>query len=182
MISQTAAGDRGAFHSLVLRHQSAIYRHLRTLTPTVQDAEDALQETFLAAFRHAATYRGESSARTWLFTIARNSAFRLARKKLPSQTDSLTENDGLLDELARKAGFGAGDPEELAIRAQCRERMNRALSSLSAEDREILILRDLEGLSGEETSAVLSIGLAAMKSRLHRARLRLAAVLREQGA
>jgi RNA polymerase sigma-70 factor (ECF subfamily) len=152
------------------------------LTPTVQDAEDALQETFLAAFRHAATYRGESSAKTWLFTIARNSAFRLARKKLPSQTDSLTENDGLLDELARKAGFGAGDPEELAIRAQCRERMNRALSSLSAEDREILILRDLEGLSGEETSAVLSIGLAAMKSRLHRARLRLAAVLREQGA
>jgi RNA polymerase sigma-70 factor (ECF subfamily) len=182
LIGRVALGDRDAFHSLVERHQSIVYRHLRTLTSTPQDAEDALQETFLAVFRHARTYRGDASGRTWLFTIARNSAFRLARRKLPARTDSLEERNGALEELGLKAGFGSGDPERLAIQAQCRERMNLALDALSGEDREIIVLRDLEGLSGEETSAVLGIGLAAMKSRLHRARLKLAILLRGQGA
>ena len=182
LIELVAGGDRGAFHALVERYQSAVYRHLRALTPTAQDAEDVLQETLLAVFRHARTYRGDSSGRTWIYTIARNSAFRLARRKIPLLTDRLDEQDGSFEDLGVKAGFGAADPERLAMQAQCRDRLNAALNALSSEDREILILRDLDGLSGEEAAAILGIGLAAMKSRLHRARLRLSVALRGQGA
>jgi RNA polymerase sigma-70 factor (ECF subfamily) len=182
LIGLVASGDREAFHALVDRHQPAVFRHLRTLTTTAQDAEDALQETFLAVFRYAGTYRGDSSARTWLFTVARNSAFRLTRRRMSNSTESLDGVNGGIEELGLRAGFGSDDPERLAMQAQSRERLKAALNSLSAEDREIVLLRDLEGLSGEETSAVLGIGLAAMKSRLHRARLRLAVALREDGA
>lgn len=181
LIGLVASGDREAFHALVDRHQPAVFRHLRTLTSTAQDAEDAMQETFFSVFRHAATYRGDSSARTWLFTIARNSAFRLTRRKIDTATDSFDGLDGGVEELGLKAGFGSDNPERLAMQAQCRDRLKEALNSLNPEDREIVLLRDLEGLSGEETTAVLGIGLAAMKSRLHRARLRLAVALRENG-
>ena len=74
-----------------------------------------------------------------------------------------------------------GSPEEEALRSQRRGRLARALAALGPEEREILVLRELEELTGEETAAALGIGLAAMKSRLHRARLRLAAELRRDG-
>lgn len=80
--------------------------------------------------------------------------------------------------LGREAGWGSDNPETLAIAAQRRDTLTRALQTLTPGDREVLILRDIEGLSGQEAAEVLAITGAALKSRLHRARLRLAGVLR----
>jgi RNA polymerase sigma-70 factor, ECF subfamily len=177
LLERIAAGSREAFECLVALHQDAVFRFARAITRVREDAEDVLQETFLAAYRSAAKYRGESSVRTWLLVIARNAAFRIGRKQLPTvELDETRTWD-----LGLMAGWGQRDPESLVIKAQQRERLSVALASLDPESREVIVLRDLEQLSGEETAQVLGLSLQAMKSRLHRARLKLAASLREGG-
>lgn len=132
-----------------------------------------MQQTFLNVYQHAASFRGDSSVRTWLLTIARNTVFRLHGK---TQREELVEEP--LMQLGLDAGWGSDDPEAIAIAAERKGALRKALSLLSAEDREVLILRDLEGLRGSEAAEVLGIGERALKSRLHRARLRLAVALR----
>ncbi len=138
------------------------------------DAEDALQETFLAAWQAAGSFRGGDSARGWLLTIARHGLGRMRRLRVDEPARLIP-----LDSLGCEAGWGeAGGvplPEDGKER---RARLETALASLGQEDREIIVLRDLEGFSGEETAELLALGLAAMKTRLHRARLRLVATLR----
>lgn len=176
LLKRTAAGEREAFDELVVRHQAAVFRFARAATEEPAAAEDVLQETFLAAWRAAGTFQGRSAVRTWLLTIARNQAWhqreRVGRVPLV---------DAPLPELGEAAGWGDQSPEDAAVRSQRRGRLARALELLGPEEREVLVLRELEELSGEETAAALGIGLAAMKSRLHRARLRLAAELRRNG-
>ncbi len=176
LAARTAAGDANAFRLLVDRHQAAVFRYALALVGRREDAEDVLQDVFLALLRHAAGFRGDASMRTWLLTVTRNSAFRVR-----GRTARLAEDSVELDELGKAAGWGAADPEQLAIRAQDRTRLQGALEGLGAEDREVIALRELEGMSGAETAEVLGVSLTAMKSRIHRARLRLAAALRQGG-
>lgn len=173
LLQRTAGGDREAFSRFAERHQAAVYRHACYLAERREDAEDLLQETFLAALRAAGQFRGDASARTWLFTIARNAWLRRARPQAAAGGEEMD-----LESLAASAGWGSQNPESLAMLAQDRQRLERALARLGEGEREVIILRDLEGLSGEETAAVLGISLAAMKSRLHRGRIELAARLR----
>lgn len=174
LIARVAHGDRSAFTTLVKRHQAAIHRYVRALTKSDADAGDALQRAFLGVWRGAGTFSGLASARAWLFTAARNAAFRQTRRRREDATDPET-----LAELGAKAGWGAESPLELLESGEARSRLHAALSALPSEDREVILLRDLEGFSGEEAAGMLGVTLAALKSRLHRARLRLMAVLKE---
>jgi RNA polymerase sigma-70 factor (ECF subfamily) len=176
LLKRAAAGEREAFDELVVRHQAAVFRFARAATEGPAAAEDVLQETFLAAWRAAGTFQGRSAVRTWLLTIARNQAWHHREREA-----RLPMDDVPLPELGEAAGWGDRNPEEGALRSQRRGRLARALAALGPEEREILVLRELEELTGEETAAALGIGLAAMKSRLHRARLRLAAEMRRNG-
>ncbi|MFO0696504.1 MAG: sigma-70 family RNA polymerase sigma factor [Polyangiales bacterium] len=177
LLARVAGGEKAAFHRFVRRHQAAVFRYLRALVRNEADAEDVLQQTFLAAFRGAAEARVEKTARAWLFTIGRHAAIRHGRLRAgePSRHDSI-------DALGEEAGFAdeAGTPEAEAARLEERALLERALESLSSEDREILVLRELEGLRGEEAAEVLGLGLDATKSRLHRARLRFQAAFRRE--
>lgn len=179
-LARTARGDREAFSHFVAATHPAAYRLALAICGNPADAEDVLQETYLAAFRSAASFRGESSARTWLLTIARHQAWRMGKRRMQSSVSAAVD-DGNLEELGAAAGWGSKDPERMAVRAQDREILDRALSSLTQDYREILVLRDLEGHSGEAVAAMLGLSQPAMKSRLHRARLALAAALREGG-
>ena len=173
LLARTADGDRHAFGALVARHQDAVFRWARTFTSSDAAAEDVLQETFLAAFRYARSFEGRSSVKTWLMTIARNHARRSHRKP-----DEAIQSEPTLERLGLAAGWGAsreGDPERAASASELRA----ALDRLAADDREILVARELEGLTGPETAELLGISLAAAKARLHRARLRLVAELRK---
>lgn len=173
LLERIATGSCDSLEMLIVRHQDAIFRFARMITGTSEDAEDVLQETFLAVYRRASSYRGESSVRTWLLVIARNAAFRMKRNRKPET--KLDEAE--VWELGIKAGWGKTDPESLAIQAEQRAELKAALATLEPEARAVIALRDLEGLSGEDTASVLGLSLEAMKSRLHRARLRLAAVI-----
>lgn len=151
-------------------------RLLRATAVTAADAEDALQEAFIAAWRSAAGFAGTDSARGWILTIARNALHRRYRRRAgePEGFDSL-------DALGAAAGWGVEEPPDVLLeRLEDQERLRRALDALPAPDREVLILRDLEELSGEQTAELLGLTQQAMKSRLHRARLRLAARVREE--
>jgi len=168
-----ARGDEMAFESFVIRHEASVYRFVQSLGSVGADADDALQETFIHAWRAASTYQGTGSARAWLLSIARHVVYRAGRRHAgePAEFDSL-------ESIAQRAGWG--DESEVRARADDRARVVQdALQRLSVADREILVLREIQELSGDDTAAALQLSLPAMKSRLHRARLRLTSVLRE---
>lgn len=172
-------GDEAAFAALVERYEGPIYRFGRSLVRTDADAEDVLQESFLSVWRTVrgggARKQGDSSVRSWLFTIARHAAYRKGRRRAgePAQHESL-------ERMGSAAGWGHHeDPERLAAALESRELLGTALAALPDESREVIVLRDVEGLTGPEAAEVLGIELGAVKSRLHRARLALRAALRE---
>ena len=176
LLARAAAGEPAAFDAFVLRHQASVFRFARTQVARADAAEDLLQQTFLSAWQAAGDFRGDGSARAWLFTITRHAGTRWRERDARAAID-----DTPVDQLGLEAGWGGPSPELQAMHRQMQACVTSALARLAPEDREILTLRDLEGVSGEEAAALLGVGLAAMKSRLHRARLRLAALVREGG-
>ncbi len=179
---RVAKGDAAAFGDLVKTHQAALHRYALSLCKDASAAEDVLQETFLAAFRGAENFRGEAAIRTWLLTITRNSAFRFGRKRSgePRAFENVSELENL-SELGAAAGWGVSEtPEFHVLQGEQKNRLDEALKKMSEGDREVLILRDLEELSSQQVAEVLEVSDAAVRTRLHRARLRLLAVLRQQ--
>ena len=172
LLAQTAQGDGAAYAELVSRHQAAVYRYARTLAG--DGAEDVLQQAFLDGMRGAHTYSGGASVRTWLLVLARNAAFRGRRLRAGEPKITLP-----LHELGVIAGWGE-DPEQETARHLDAERLRRALTEVPAVNREVIVLRDLEGLSAAEVSEVLGVQISAVKSRLHRGRLQLAAAVRQE--
>ena len=167
LLLQTGTGDADAFEGLVARHGDALYRFASRICQSDHDAEDAVQDGLLAAWRGAATYRGDASARTWLFQVVINACRHRGRRR--AGEPAVHEQ---LDEVTTLAAAQAA-PDERAAARQAGAAIDRALAAMSDEAREVLLLRDVEGLTGEDTAAALGVGLPAMKSRLHRARLEL---------
>ncbi len=165
LIRRSAGGDRAAFEALAVRHGDALFRFVKRTCGPGCDPEDALQDGLLAAWRGAPTFRGEAAVRTWLFQVVLHACRRRARRRAgePAEHDPV-------ERAAALAASDAGGEERLAAR-QVGAALERAIAALPPEAAEVLMLRDVEGLSGEETAAILGIGVAAMKSRLHRARL-----------
>jgi RNA polymerase sigma-70 factor (ECF subfamily) len=167
LIRRAGAGDRAAFAALVARHGDALFRFVRRGCGSAADAEDALQDGLVAAWRGARTFRGDARARTWLFQVVLHAARRRARRRAgePSAHEPL--------DAAAAVESDAPGPEARTVARETGAALERALAALPAEAAEVLLLRDVTGLSGEETAEVLGIAVPAMKSRLHRARLEL---------
>ena len=171
---QPPALDADALQALIVEHGPSCLRLAKALTKDAALAEDIVQQSFLAAFRASGGLRKIDSARSWLLTITRHTAYRVLKKEAHHREPPLLD-------LGVAAGWGSEDPEATAIAAERKLVLHAALDSLAESDREILVLRDLEQLDGAETAEILGIGVRAMKSRLHRARLRLAVALRREG-
>jgi len=171
LMQRAAAGDRGAFDEIVERHAPSMYRFASAIASSPTAAEDALQDAFLGAWRGAKSFRAEAPVRNWLIRIVRNAVYRQHRHRAdePAGTEALSE-------LGAAAGWG--DPEAAALGRESREVLALAMEQLESADREILLLRDIEDLPGAEVASILGLSLAAMKTRLHRARLRLATKVR----
>jgi RNA polymerase sigma-70 factor, ECF subfamily len=169
LLRAAAAGDEAAFAAFMQEHHAAVRRYL--LASGGEDTDDALQDTFISAWRSASTYAGGANARGWLYAIARNAVRHQVRRRVgePEHLESIE----CLAEQAGWGGIAAPDTESVA-----RDTLCDALERLPVEEREVLTLRELDGFSGEETAALLGLSLPAMKSRLHRARLHLAAMVR----
>lgn len=125
-------------------------------------------------WRSGANYRGDGSARAWIYGVARRKAARTWRRHAGEPTAPIP-----LHELGAQAGWGR-DPEELTAAIEDADRLHQALDRLSLTDREIIVLHDLEGLNGPEIAQILGITANAARVRLHRARLRLMGLLRQE--
>ncbi len=172
LLAATARGDASAFAVFLGRHQAAVYRYARLLTHDHADAEEATQDAFVSAWRAADSFLGTGSARSWLLAIARRAALRLRRGRRDEPTDAET-----LEQLADRAGWGDAATDGGASTS---EQLAAALDRLSEAERRALVLRDVEGLTPDVAAEQLGLSVAAYKSRLHRARLKLAAMLREE--
>lgn len=159
-----------ALEALLERHQAQVYRFGMRMCRDPEDAKDVLQDTLLAMARGVRDFRGSSSVSTWLFTIARSFCIKKRRraKSAPDQLESLESVPPA--EAARLADPGQS-PDEVLAGKRVELALEEAIGALDPAHREVLVLRDVEGLPAAEVSEVLGISVAAVKSRLHRARL-----------
>lgn len=176
LVEAARSGDRRALEELLSRHQGRVFRFGRKMCGDDEDAADVLQETLLAAARTLPEFRGASSVSTWLYTIARSFCIKRRRtsKFAPPHLNSL-DADG---ERAAEVPDPARSPEESAAGKELQEALDGAIAALEPGYREVLVLRDVEGLSANEVAEALGLSVDAVKSRLHRARV----TVREQVA
>lgn len=154
------------------RHQGAVYRVALRMLGSEADAEDVAQETFVQAWRSLARFRGHSAFGTWLYRIATNRALNA----LAARRETASLDDSVIAALADPAEALA-DPAETLERRERLRAVTKGLLMLAPEQRALLVLRELEGLSYAQIAEVLSISPTAVKGRMHRARLALVAVV-----
>jgi len=174
LVTEAKAGSYAAFEELVNRYEKKIYRLGLNLTGNPEDAEDLLQETFLKAFQHLPTFREDSRFYTWIVRIAINEGLMKLRKRRSSkevQAEDPSNSDG--EFIPREFADWRPNPEQEMARVEMETILHNAAKALPATFRTVFFLRDVEGLSTEETAEMLNLSVGAVKARLFRARLRL---------
>lgn len=161
LVEQAAAGDETAFELLVRRHTDAVWRFARSCLADDFAAEEAVQDTFVKAYRALATFRGESSVRTWLLSICHRTCIDASRRRRATVVS--------LDE-ARRARAREEHPELRLV-------LSQGLATLPASEREAFQLVDVLGYSREEAAAIVGVPASTMRSRVARARKRMVAAL-----
>jgi RNA polymerase sigma-70 factor (ECF subfamily) len=169
LLAAAQGGDRKALNDLLERHQDRVFRLGMKMCGRAEDAQDVLQETLLAAARNVDGLRGASSVSTWLCTIARSFCIKSRRTSrfAPRQLESLDTSG----ETATDVADPARGPEEHLAGRQVQDALGAAIGDLEPMYREVLVLRDVEGLSASEVAEVTGISVQAVKGRLHRARV-----------
>jgi RNA polymerase sigma-70 factor (ECF subfamily) len=169
LITRAVEGDRAAMDELLAKYEGQIYRFGLRMCGSEEDARDVLQETLLAAFKGVKGFRGQANLSTWLFTVARSFCIKARRRHVgePAATESLDTPK------VRSLPEGSPSPDQAAHAKEIGRALHSAVQALTPEHREVILLKDVEGLSAEETAAVLGESVAGVKSRLHRARMAL---------
>lgn len=163
LVGKAQAGDGAALETLLERYEPMVYRFSMRMCRDPEDARDVLQETLLSAVRGLEGFRGEARLSTWLYAIARS--YCLKRRRGPRAEAVVSSLDGHaeLEGSERSPDEAAGDRELLLA-------LDRATATLDPDSRAVLLLRDVEGLSANETAQTLEMTVPQVKSRLHRAR------------
>jgi RNA polymerase sigma-70 factor, ECF subfamily len=169
------SSELARFEAVVLPHLDAAYTLARYLTRNAHDAEDIVQDASLRALKYFDSFRGdaETGARAWLLAIVRNTAYTWQRRHRADAAD--TE----FDEREHSHAVADSHPEGALLQQDAKETLGRALDRLAPEFREVIVLRELEGLSYKEISEVAGVPVGTVMSRLSRARTRLQESLRE---
>jgi RNA polymerase sigma-70 factor (ECF subfamily) len=184
LVERASSGYSGAFEALVEKYQDRVYNIALRMTRRPEEAEDVTQETFLKVYRALPNFGGRSKVYTWIFRIAVNASLSrlrsLGRRRdhevtMPIGSPSEDEEaPSALDPASREAG-----PADAVETADSALRVQRAIDQLGEEDRAVVVLRDFEGLSYDEIAEAVGSTRAAVKSRLHRARMELAGKLKD---
>lgn len=186
LVAAAKKGDLSAFEELVSRYERKIFRLTMNITQNHEDAEDAMQDAFLKSYAHLKDFAGDSRFYTWLVRIAANEALMRLRKRRPNQFSLDEPIEGEEDLMPREIEDWGPSPEQRFAQTEMRDILSRAISDLDPDYRVVFSLRDIEGLSTEDTAAAVGISVPAVKSRLLRARLklrdRLARYFRNRGA
>lgn len=173
LVIAAQAGEVRAFEALVTRYEKRIYRLAWNITQNRADAEDVVQDAFMKAFQHLASFQGNSRFYTWLVRIAINEALMKLRKRRPSEIsldEPLETEDSL---MPREIENWGPTPEERFEQTELNKILTEAIAELEVRLRVVFQLRDVEGFSTKQTAEVLDLTIPATKTRLLRARLKL---------
>lgn len=173
LVTAAKSGDTKAFEELVNRYEKKIFRLTMNITRNTEDAEDSMQDAFMKAYSHLKTFEEGSRFYTWLVRIAANEALMRLRKRRPNQFSLDEPIEGDEELIPRDIEDWGPSPEQRYAQSEMRTILNSVIDDLPPDFRVVFVLRDVEGLSTEETASTLGISVAAVKSRLLRARLRL---------
>ena len=174
LVAQVRAGDVAAYDTLVRKYERQIFRIAQHITQNREDAEDVMQDAFLKAYEKLDQFQGNSKFYTWLVRIAVNESLMRLRKRRTGKLVSMDE-DVQTDEGSVPRDFAdwAPNPEQNYTQAELAEILRKTIQGLPQGFRVVFVLRDVEGLSTEETAETLGLSVPAVKSRLLRARLQL---------
>ena len=171
LVDGARAGDRASLERLLERHERRVYRFGLKMCRDPEAAKDVLQETLIAAARTVKDFRGASSPSTWLYAIARSFCIKQRRRSrfAPEHEESLDVAD--TGREVREIADPGRSPDEALSGRQVERALEQAIAELDPMYREVLLLRDVEGLSAAEVSEAVGVSVEAVKSRLHRARV-----------
>lgn len=174
LVRAAKAGDIGAFEQLVHRYDRNVFRIAQHITQNREDAEDVVQDAFLKSYENLKNFQEQSKFYTWLVRIAVNEALMRLRRRRPERMVSLDE-DVKTDEdsMPREVADWSPNPEQLYTQSELHDILTKTIQGLPSSFRTVFVLRDVEGLSTEETAEALDLSIPAVKSRLLRARLQL---------
>ncbi|MCX6150480.1 MAG: sigma-70 family RNA polymerase sigma factor [Ignavibacteriales bacterium] len=168
LINQAKNGDRKALTELVKNYEQTIFNFAFKICRNKDKAEHTMQETFLSMVKNLNQFDGKSKLSTWLYTIVSNHCLMLARASKREMFASFDDDDALIDESSITDWNIS--PERITDNNELKNLLDGAIEKLPADYRIVFMLRDVEGLSTEETGKIVGLSVPAVKSRLHRAR------------
>lgn len=175
IIKKVWGGDSNAFEALILDNQSMVYNLALRMTGSSEDSRDLTQDIFFRAYKSIRNFRGDSKFSVWLYRLASNACIDFLRRRKEELSLTVTDEDGEVREF--EIPDARYSPETEFERQQLKEAVNRGLLRLPADQRQILIMRDINGLQYDAIGEILEIPEGTVKSRLHRARRNLAEIL-----
>src|SRR5260221_12537362 len=174
LVQAAKKGDDSAFEELVRRYDRNVFRIAQHITQNREDAEDVVQEAFLKAYTNLNSFQGNSKFYTWLVRIAVNEALMKLRRRKTDKTVSMDQEVETEEgSMPREFADWSPNPEQQYGQSELGETLQKTVQGLPAGFRTVFVLRDVEGLSTEETAEMLGLSIPAVKSRLLRARLQL---------
>ena len=174
LVQAAKKGDLEAFSELVKRYDRNVFRIAQHITHNEEDAQDVVQDAFLKAYQNLEQFQGNSKFYTWLVRIAVNEALMKLRRRRTDKTVSIDEDVETEEgSMPREVADWSPNPEQLYGQSELSDILKKTIQGLPPGFRTVFVLRDVEGLSTEETAEMLNLSIPAVKSRLLRARLQL---------
>lgn len=174
LVDSFKAGDIAAFEEIVSRYEAKVMNLSLRFTRNQEDAEEVLQDVFTTVYRKIDGFRGQSAFSSWLYRIVVNAAFMKLRKKKQNQAISMEDLAPAVKQYCIERDDAAWPhSHNVAVTRELQEVLQKAIDRLPDQYRAVFVLRDVDGLSNQETGQILDLSIPAVKSRLHRSRIML---------
>ncbi len=174
VVNQFKAGDALAFEEIIARYESKVMSLALRFTRNQEDAEEVMQDVFTTVYRKIDGFRGQSAFSSWLYRIVVNAAFMKLRKRKQSQTVSIDDLSPAIKQYCiDRETFSGTYSQNVAVSHEMQAVIQNAVNRLPDQYRAVFVLRDVDGLSNQETGEILNLSIPAVKSRLHRSRIML---------
>jgi RNA polymerase sigma-70 factor (ECF subfamily) len=174
LVNSFKSGDIAAFEEIVVRYETKVMNLALRFTRNQEDAEEVLQDVFTTVYRKIEGFRGQSAFSSWLYRIVVNAAFMKLRKKKQNQAISMEDLAPAVKQYCMERDEASSPySHNMAVTRELQEVLQKAIDRLPDQYRAVFVLRDVDGLSNQETGQILDLSIPAVKSRLHRSRIML---------